>query len=67
MRVVSFKIDEPLLEALRWYARRNRLSVSEVIRSAVEEFLERRGVKVDRKPIAPGQVHGRGEVVELEL
>ena len=39
MRVVTFKIDEKLLERLDMYAVNNRLSRSDVIREAIEFYL----------------------------
>ena len=40
MRVVTFKIDERALIELDKYANRNGLSRSEVIRMAIEKFIE---------------------------
>ena len=39
MRVVSFKVDEILLEQLEEYARRKRVTKSELIRRAIREYL----------------------------
>ena len=39
MRVVTFKIDEELLQKLDVYALNMRLSRSDVIREAIEQFL----------------------------
>ena len=39
MRVVTFKIDERLLERLDMYAVNNKLSRSDVIREAIEFYL----------------------------
>ena len=39
MRVVTFKIDEKLLERLDMYAVNNKLSRSDVIREAIEFYL----------------------------
>ena len=50
MRTVTFKIDEWLLERLDAYARLKCVSRSEVIRKAIEEFLERHGEDVAVKP-----------------
>ena len=41
MRVVTFKIDEDLLQKLDVYALNNRLSRSDVIREAIEFYLKR--------------------------
>jgi hypothetical protein len=40
MRVVSFKIDEELLEMLEEYARKRRMTKSEVIRRAIEAYIK---------------------------
>ena len=39
MRVVSFKVDEELLEALEEAARRKRVPKSELIRRAIKQYL----------------------------
>lgn len=39
MRVVSFKIDEDLLEMLEEYARKKGMTKSEVIRRAIEAYI----------------------------
>ena len=39
MRVVSFKVEEDLLEVLEEYARRKRVSKSELIRRALREYI----------------------------
>ncbi|MCE4600250.1 MAG: ribbon-helix-helix protein, CopG family [Desulfurococcales archaeon] len=39
MRVVSFKVEEDLLEVLEEYARRKRISKSELIRRALRNFI----------------------------
>ena len=49
-RVITFKADEALLEALDEYARSRRLSRSEVIRRAIEELLRREGIEVKKAP-----------------
>ena len=53
MRVVTFKVDEELLERLDTYARLKRLPRSEVIRRALEEYLKRHheDIKVEPKII----------------
>ena len=40
MRVVTFKIEEDLLEKLDWYAIRNRETRSDAIREAIEKMLK---------------------------
>ncbi|GBF08887.1 ribbon-helix-helix protein, CopG family [Aeropyrum pernix] len=47
LRVVSFKIEEDLLELLEEYARRKNLTKSEIIRRALEKYLRE---KPDMKP-----------------
>ncbi len=42
MRVVSFKIEEDLLEMLEEFARKRGLSKSEVIRRAILEYINER-------------------------
>lgn len=42
MRIVTFKIDEELLEKLDEYAQRVKKPRSEIIREAIREYLERR-------------------------
>ena len=42
MRVVSFKIEEDLLEMLEEYARKRGLTKSEVIRRAIIEYISER-------------------------
>lgn len=46
VQVVSFKIDEILLERLDEYARRKRINRSEVIRRAIVAFLSENEEKV---------------------
>lgn len=49
MRVVSFKIEEELLELLEEFARKRGLTKSEVIRRAIVEYInERPDMKVYR-------------------
>lgn len=43
MRVVTFKIDEDLLQKLDVYAINKRLSRSDVIREALERYLRAAG------------------------
>ena len=45
-RIVTFKIDIALLRLLDRYARRRRLTRSEVIREAIIKLLESEGIKV---------------------
>jgi metal-responsive CopG/Arc/MetJ family transcriptional regulator len=40
MRTITFKIEENLLEMLDWYAIRNKMYRSEVIREAIEKLLK---------------------------
>jgi len=40
MRVVSFKLDEDLLEALEWAAREKGVPKSELIRRAIKHYLQ---------------------------
>ena len=46
LRVVTFKIDESILEALDRYAHEKRKARSEVIREAIVSFLRDRGVEI---------------------
>ncbi|MCE4618640.1 MAG: ribbon-helix-helix protein, CopG family [Desulfurococcales archaeon] len=39
MRVVSFKVEEDLLEILEEYARKKKISKSELIRRALRNFI----------------------------
>lgn len=39
MRITSFKVEEDLLELLERYARKKKLSKSEVIRRALRNYL----------------------------
>ncbi len=39
MRVVSFKIEDELLELLEEYAKKRRMTKSEVIRRAIEAYI----------------------------
>ena len=50
MKTVTFKIYEDLLEKLDTYAKLKRLPRSEVIRRAIEEYLERHYTEVSIKP-----------------
>ena len=49
-RIITFKADEDLVYLLDEYASRMGVSRSEVIREAIREYLERRGVKVVLRP-----------------
>jgi len=64
-RIVTFKIDEALLEALDEYARSRRLSRSEVIRKAIEELLRSEGVELPRR--RGGYTASRGQVIEIPV
>lgn len=50
MRVVTFKIDEDLLERLDLYARLKGITRSEAIRRAIELLLEREEPELSVKP-----------------
>ncbi len=50
MRVVTFKIDEDLLERLDLYARLKGITRSEAIRKAIEEMLEREEPELSVRP-----------------
>jgi len=45
MRIITFKLDEDLLQKLDRYAMNHRLYRAEVIRMALEEFLKNHGMK----------------------
>ena len=46
-RIVTFKIDSRLLRLLDRYARKRRLTRSEVIREAIVRLLESEGIRVE--------------------
>ncbi len=48
LKIVTFKLDEALLEALDRYARMKRMSRSEAIREAIKRLLEEEGVPIPR-------------------
>jgi metal-responsive CopG/Arc/MetJ family transcriptional regulator len=50
MRVVTFKIEEELLDRLDSFARLKGLSRSEVIRKAIELYLKLEDYKIETKP-----------------
>ena len=50
MRIITFKIDEVLLKRLDDYAIRNKMSRSEVIRKAIDQFLST-SQNIREKPI----------------
>ena len=50
MRVVTFKIEEDLLERLDSFARLKGLTRSEVIRQAIEKYLKYNDQKVKPEP-----------------
>ncbi len=52
MRVVTFKIEEDVLELVDRYATENRLYRSEVIRLAVEEFIRTKLLDTETVPVA---------------
>jgi len=47
MRIVTFKVDEELLELLDLYCVNNKLHRSEVIRDAIKLYLSKGGVYND--------------------
>jgi metal-responsive CopG/Arc/MetJ family transcriptional regulator len=47
MRIVTFKVDEGLLEMLDLYCINNKLHRSEVIRDAIKLYLSKEGVYND--------------------
>ncbi len=49
LRIVTFKVDEGLLEALDRYARMKRMSRSEAIREAIRRLLEEEGIPIPRR------------------
>ena len=48
-RIVTFKVDVEVLEALDKLARRKRVSRSELIREAITKMLMEEGMMVNRK------------------
>lgn len=54
VRVISFKIDEDLLEELNRYARERGVSRSSVLRAALRLYLDR--VKGRRKPFVTKRI-----------
>ncbi len=67
-RIVTFKIDTRLLRLLDRYAKRRRLTRSEVIREAIIRLLESEGVKV-REYInsMPEPEEKRGVIIEVPV
>ncbi len=63
-RIVTFKIEEELLEALDTYARRKGLTRSEAIRAAIARMLRAEGVRV--KP-RKEEVDPRSPVIEIPV
>ena len=49
VRVVTFKIDKNILEALDFYAMNHRMYRSEVIRLAIQKLLESEGAELHEK------------------
>jgi len=45
MKIVTFKIEEEFLQKIDNYAMNHRMYRAEVIRQALEEFLQSHGVK----------------------
>ena len=65
-RIVTFKIDSRLLRLLDRYARKRRLTRSEVIREAIVKLLESEGIRVEdylRKQSAEEQEYSSDKVV----
>ncbi len=62
LRIVTFKVDEDLLEALDRYARSKRMSRSEAIREAIKRMLEAEGWKITRR-----RREERGNKIEFEI
>jgi metal-responsive CopG/Arc/MetJ family transcriptional regulator len=63
-RIVTFKIEESLLEALDAYAQRKGLTRSEVIRDAIERMLQSEGVEIRRREEKPDP---RSLVIEITI
>jgi len=53
LRIVTFKVDEGLLEALDRYARMKRVSRSEAIREAIKRLLEQEGIPIPKRRERP--------------
>lgn len=67
-RIVTFKIDEALLELLDEYARREGRSRSEVIREAIVRLLRSEGYDVEgARRRAWGRSEERGIVIEVSV
>jgi antitoxin component of RelBE/YafQ-DinJ toxin-antitoxin module len=53
-RTLTFRIDDELLEGLHHVWEKDGVPVSEQVRRAVQDWLERRGVKVKTAPRRAG-------------
>ncbi|MET1101566.1 MAG: ribbon-helix-helix protein, CopG family [Pyrodictiaceae archaeon] len=63
-RIVTFKIDEGLLDALDRYAKKERMTRSEVIREAIIRLLKSKGVKIAER--RERREHGhRAPIIEI--
>lgn len=51
LKVVTFKIEEELLQLLDMYAAQHKLNRSEVIRRAIERLLKEEGEKEDETKV----------------
>ncbi|MET1127996.1 MAG: ribbon-helix-helix protein, CopG family [Thermoproteota archaeon] len=63
-RIVTFKIDEDLLSVLDSYARKKRLTRSEVIREAIERLLKDEGIRLPEKR-SLFKVNPRAPIIEV--
>ncbi|WP_048192044.1 ribbon-helix-helix protein, CopG family [Pyrolobus fumarii] len=63
LRIVTFKVDEALLEALDRYAKMKRMSRSEAIREAIKRLLESEGIAI--RPVRRREV--RSDKIEFEI
>jgi metal-responsive CopG/Arc/MetJ family transcriptional regulator len=63
-RIVTFKIDEGLLEALDRYARARQMTRSEAIRDAIEKLLRAEGVYFRKSEERPDP---RSIVIEIPV
>ncbi|MEB2835930.1 MAG: ribbon-helix-helix protein, CopG family [Desulfurococcales archaeon] len=64
LRIVTFKVDPPTLEALDRLASTLRVSRSDLIREAIERLLDEYGVRVERRPPEP---RGAEDLVTIEI
>ncbi len=69
-RIVTFKIDHGLLEALDTYAKSRRITRSEAIRMAIEMLLRSEGIPVEyykRMRFEIEETRHRGPVFEIDI